>query len=257
MARFLISWQARRTLTHKCRHTKTLLTPHILYVACMCSSWERAGWPLRRTKGCFVRWRCSANQRSLPCSMKSSWKLHFAVSSSFSKFFSLLEWRLYVYIWTWNFSGTETEKGHRKYPLSKNDGEWWMELSKGSQWWNKTSSLLPLSLSFSRFLGWPVILHMVVAGLDEAIRNIWTEWSVSDCYVAETLSCKACRFKKKKLLSQHHGCSLWRHQCSNLKKKKKKALAHLVTGERGRRSADRMKYHLVGLNDNFISHLTS
>lgn len=123
MARFLISWQARRTLTHKRRHTKTLLTPHILYVACMCSSWERAGWPLRRTKGCFVRWRCSANQRSLPCSMKSSWKLHFAVSSSFQSFFSLLEWRLYVYIWTWNFSGTETEKGHRKYPLSKN-GEW-------------------------------------------------------------------------------------------------------------------------------------
>lgn len=40
------------------------------------------------------------------------------------------------------------------------------------------------------------------------------------------------------------------------KKKKKKALAHLVTGERGRRGADRMKYHLVGLNDNFISHLT-
>lgn len=39
---------------------------------------------------------------------------------------------------------------------------------------------------------------MVVAGLDEAIRNIWTEWSVSDCYVAQTLSCKACRFKKNK-----------------------------------------------------------
>lgn len=87
MARFLISWQARRTLTHKRRHTKTLLTPHILYVACMCSSWERAGRPLRRTKGCFVRWRCSANQRSLPCSIKSSWKLHFSVSSSFQSFF--------------------------------------------------------------------------------------------------------------------------------------------------------------------------
>lgn len=41
------------------------------------------------------------------------------------------------------------------------------------------------------------------------------------------------------------------------KEKEKKALAHLVTGERGRRGADRMKYHLVGLNDNFISHLTS
>lgn len=132
----------------------------------------------------------------------------------FKVFFFLLEWRLYVYIWTWNFSGTETEKGHRKYPLSKNDGEWWMELSKGSQWWNKTSSLLPLFLSSSRFLGWPVILHMVVAGLDEAIRNIWTKWSISDCYVAETLSCRACRFKKK-ILSQHHGCSSWRYQCSD------------------------------------------
>lgn len=58
----------------------------------------------------------------------------------------------------------------------------------------------------------------------------------------------------KMLPSEHHGWILVETSaplCCNLKT----AQAHLVTGERGRCSADRMMYHLIRLNDNFISHL--
>lgn len=58
----------------------------------------------------------------------------------------------------------------------------------------------------------------------------------------------------KMLLSEAHGWILVETSaplCCNLKT----ALAHLVTSERGRCSVDRMMYHLVRLNDNFISHL--
>lgn len=65
------------------------------------------------------------------------------------RYFSL-EWCSCVYIWAWTFSSREKKKkeelGCRKYPLSS-DGGWWMELSEGSEWWKKTSSLVSLSLS--------------------------------------------------------------------------------------------------------------
>lgn len=145
-----------------------------------------------------------------------------------------------------SFSGTETDLGHRKYPLSERG---WMELSEGSEWWKKTSSLMSFvtfSLSF--------LSCYFAHGVDRShapVGNISTEYSVSDCHVDEPFSRMDGGLKT--LPSERHGWILVEtsaHLCCYLKT----AQAHLVTGERGRCSADRMMYHLVRLNDNFISH---
>lgn len=217
------------------------------FVSYMCYSWRETGWPPRCTKVCFVQhgpW--SVNHGSVPCSsMKSSWKLHFAVASAFPRnvFFS---WGDACMCTFESFSGTETDLGHRKYPLSERG---WMELSEGSEWWKKTSSLMSFvtfSLSF--------LSCYFAHGVDRShapVGNISTEYSVSDCHVDEPFSRMDGRLKT--LPSERHGWILVEtsaHLCCNLKT----AQAHLVTGERGRCSADRMMYHLVRLNDNFISH---
>lgn len=171
--------------------------------------------------------------------------------ASFQLLFFSLEWCSYVYIWARNFSSTETELGRWKYPLSKSDGGQWMELSEGSDWWKKTSFLLSFvyfSLSFSL----SCYFAHGVDWLRAPIGNTSTEQSVSDCHVDEPFSCTDGRLKM--LPSGHHGWILAETSaplCCNLKT----ARAHLVTGEWGRCSADRMMYHLVQINDNFISHL--
>lgn len=89
-------WQPSFLLSLYIQHKDFKLTPHIFCVTCMCYSWRETGWPQSCTKGCFVqlgRWRHSANHGSLPCSsMKRSWKLHFAVASTFPNFFFARFW---------------------------------------------------------------------------------------------------------------------------------------------------------------------
>lgn len=88
--------------------------------------------------------------------------------------------------------------------------------------------------------------------LDVTNGNFSTQQSVSDCHVDEPFTCMDSRLKM--FPSERHRWILVETSaplCCNLKT----ASAHLVTSERGRCTADRMMYHLVGPNDNFISHL--
>lgn len=151
----------------------------------------------------------------------------------------------------WNFKSRETDLGCWNHLLSKSDRGQWMELSKEKEWWKKTSSRLSF-VSFCRSF----VLSTYFAHCSDCLRattgNTSGEQFISDCRVDEPFSCPDGRLK----MLPSEGCRQILVEtsaplCCNLKM----ARDHLVTVERGCCSADRMMYHLVRVNDNFISHL--
>lgn len=181
----------------------------------------------------------SSTERRLPYScMKSSWKLHFATARSFLKvFFSFyLARRPHVCIRTCNFSGAETDQGHEKYPLSKSDGGQWMELSEGSEWWNKTFTQLSQALCPYPPVCFLLYLLLVTSWLLKIFPPLFLPLSLPHLELWTGNSMNG---------------FLWRPSYYALIA----ALAQLVAGEWWCYSTDRMINHPVSPNDNFISHL--